>query len=474
MISKAELKYGRCIIFPMRKIIALITTILFTSLTNAELNLELPDLNLPNLGGQSSITIESHSEKEIGLSILRGLRASGNLIEDAEINTWLRSIGNRLSSNAPRSSTPYYFVISREQSINAFATLGGVIVVNSGLILQTNSESELAAVMAHEIAHITQRHIPRMIREAEGNKFATGAALVAGILASTKDLEAGQAIINLSLATMAHKQLTFSREAEAEADRVGLRILARAKFNPKSMPLFLAKLEQFSGGDNAGAREYLQSHPLTIKRVSDTQSRAQRIHGYRGSPSKSYYYMKEKIRRASKSNISISNQLSDNVRNYSEGLKLAQQNKYIHALKMINGKSLSELILRGELLNKLKRYKETVIELEPLVKIYLGNEALSQLLSRAYGLTGQLDKAWATVSDVSISEQTSLEFLEEKQEVARMTGRRSMVYRVLAEKSIRIGDYDSAKTLLGQALKLPLLNENELLSIQNRLDQIKN
>ncbi len=458
----------------MKKIIALIITVLFTSLTNAELNLELPDLNLPDLGGQSSITVESLSEKEIGLKILRGLRASGNVIEDPELNTWIRSIGNRLSSNAPRSSTPYYFVISRDQSINAFATLGGVIVVNAGLILRTNSESELAAVIAHEIAHITQRHIPRMISKAEGNKFASGAALVAGILASTKDPEAGQAIINLSLATMAHNQLAFSREAEAEADRVGLRILARAGFNPKAMPLFLAKLEQFSDGDSAEVREYLQNHPLTIKRVSDTQSRAQRIRGYKEKSSKSYLYMREKTRRISKSNMSLPNQLSENIRNYSAALKLTQRNEYDSALKMISGKSFPESVLRGKLLNELKRYKEAVLELEPLLKIYLGNEALSQILSRAYLSMGQLDVAWDIVNDVSISEQTSLEFFEEKQEVARVTRRNSLVYRISAEQNIRKGDYSAAETLLRQALKLPSISVNELLMIQKRLDQIKN
>ncbi len=458
----------------MKKVLTFISAVLITSFTSADLNLELPDLNLPDLGGQSGITVQSLSEKEAGLKILRGLRASGNLIEDPELNTWIRSIGNRLTSNAPRSATPYYFVISRDRSVNAFATLGGVIVINAGLILRTSSESELAAVIAHETAHITQRHIPRMIRKAEGNKFASGAAMIAGILASTKDPEAGQAIINLSLATMAHKQLSFSREAEAEADRVGLRILARAGFNPKAMPSFLAKLEQFSDGSDTEIREYLQNHPLTIKRVSDTRNRAQRMRGYKDKPNRTYLYMREKIRIKSKSNTPIPDQLSENVRKYSRALRFAQQqNKHEYALKMIVGKSLPESILRGQLLNRLNRYRETIILLEPLIKVYLGNEALSQLLARAYISTGQLDKAWAAVRDVSISEQTSLEFLEEKQNVARMTRRDTVAYQASAERNIRTGNYKAAKTLLRQALKLPSANASELLLIQKRLAQIK-
>ena len=186
--------------------------ILFASHTaTAELNLELPNLNLPNLGGGSSAFANSSVERQKGLTILRKFRSSNKIIEDPEINLWIRSLGNKLITHAPRSSSPFYILVSKDPAINAFATMGGVIVVNSGLILNTSSESELAAVIAHEIAHITQHHISRMIEKAKNNKLATNAALLAGILASSKDSQAGQAIINTAIATMAHQQLSFSR-----------------------------------------------------------------------------------------------------------------------------------------------------------------------------------------------------------------------------------------------------------------------
>ena len=194
------------------------------------------------MGVHSSGFTVSTKEREQGLVILRKLRASGKLIENPEINLWIRSLGNRLVSRAPNSPNPFYFVVSRDSSVNAFATLGGVVVINSGLILRTSSESELAAVLAHEIAHITQRHIPRMLEKAKNNKLATSAALLAGVLAASKDPQVGAAIINTSLAASAHKQLAFGRDAEAEADRVGLRILASSGLNLKRCRAFCKNL----------------------------------------------------------------------------------------------------------------------------------------------------------------------------------------------------------------------------------------
>ncbi len=183
--------------------------------------------------------------------------------------------------------------------------------------------------------------------------------------------------------------------------------------------------------------------------------------------------MREKVRSISKSNTSTPHQLSEDIRSYSKALTFTQQNHHGRALKLVAGRSLPESILRGKLLNKLGRHKETIQMLEPLLKVYLGNEALSQLLARAYVSTGQLDKAWAAVNDVSISEQTSLEFLEEKQYVARMTRRNSVAYQVSAEKNIRMGNYNAAETLLRQALRLPSSSASEMLLIQKRLVHIK-
>ena len=453
----------------------LVSALLFTSLSYADLNLELPDLNLPDLGGQANVSFNSASEREHGLAILRRLRSSGQIIEDPELNTWIRSLGNQLTSNAPQSATPFYFVIARDTSVNAFATIGGVVVVNAGLILRSDSESELAAVMAHEIAHITQRHIIRMIRKAEGSKFATGAAILAGIIASSKSAEAGSAIINATLAASAHRQLSFSRDAESEADRVGLRILARSGFDPKGMPSFLAKLELFSDGQNANAREYLRSHPLTLKRVSDLRTRAKRIRFNGRKQSSNYFYMREKVRALSRSTKPVPDKVPANVKKYAKALQLSQRNNNRLALQTIGSKSrtVPETILIGKLLNKERRYKESIVLLKPLLDIYLGNEALSVLLSEAYISVGQRDNAWRTLKAINVSEQTSLELFEVKQRIARNTRHDGEAYRAAAERNIRMGNYKAAISLLRQAIKSPSSDANQLLQLQSLLSRIE-
>jgi predicted Zn-dependent protease len=274
---------------------------------------------------------------------------------------------------------------------------------------------------------------------------------------------------------MAHKQLAFSREAEAEADRVGLRILARAGFNPKAMPSFLAKLEQFSDSNNADVREFLQNHPLTIKRVSDTHSRAARLGAYNKKVNANYLYMKEKIRVLARSNEPTPNNIPKNIKKYANALRLEQRNNLQGALQLTGSKSrnIPEAILIGKLLNKQRRYKETLTVLKPLLDIYIGNEALSTLVAQAYISTGQTSKAWSTINEINVTEQTSLEFFEIKQEVARLTGHRSEAYRAAAEKNIRMGNYRAATSLLRQAIKLPSSNASELLEMQRLLAQIK-
>ncbi len=449
---------------------------LLSNNVKAELNLELPDLNLPDIGGSSGHYISAVQEAETGLKVLRGLRARGALIENPEVNLWIRSLGNKLTTRAPNTAAPFHFAVAKNLSVNAFATLGGVVVVNAGLILRSDSESELAAVMSHEIAHVTQRHIQRIIADAEKNKFATGAALVVGALAATQDSEAGVAILNTALAATAHKQLSFGRSAEAEADRVGLRILASAGFNPQAMPSFLQKLEQYDDTNTASIREFLQNHPLSVKRVADTTTRAKKYGAFKGRENISYLYMREKVRALTTPNSSAPNNVSENIKNYSTVLKLKQRGAYDQALqtsKIKNTRNISEAVLLAELYIKKRQYQKAIALLNPLVKIYPGNEAISAPLAQAYMSSGNINQAWRVLEEINVSEQTSLEIFEIKQEVARLMRNNSLAYRAVAERSIRTGRYKSAELQLRQAIKFPGSSITELQEMQQMLVNIR-
>lgn len=459
----------------MKKKLVILYLVFSSIASYADLNLDLPDLNLPNISENSDTFNASNNNLE-GLTILRQFRRNNQTIENPEINLWIRSLGNTLTASAPYSSTPFYFIIAKDQSINAFATKSGVVVINTGLILQTTTESELAAVIAHEIAHITQHHLKRMQERANNNKLALNAGLLAGVIAASKDPQAGQAIISANIATRIQQQLSFSREAETEADRVGLRILARAGFNPKGMPRFLAKLEQFNNKKSANILEYVQSHPLTLKRINDTQNRANKLPYNSSKESVQYLYMREKIRALSiNANKSVPINIPANIQQYSKAAQFQQGGRYSSALSLLNYNShnIPEVILISQLLNKLKHYTQATALLAPLVKIYPGDTSLSIPLTRSLIGSNQLNKAWHIISDVHPSEQTSLDYFETRQKIAQLTGRKSQAYQSIANLKIRISDYDSAAAHLRSAIKFSDSNSN-LYQLQKQLKSIKN
>lgn len=460
-----------------------ITSILILLLASpslrAELDLSLPDYNLPDIGVSSVATVSYAKERKIGLKVLREIRASHRVIEDLEISAWIRSLGNRLSARSPHSTNPFYFVVVKDKAVNAFATLGGVIVVNSGLILETDSESELAAVLSHEIAHVTQRHIARMVEKSRKNTIGTGLAILAGVLASSKSADAGQAIITGAIAVQAHKALSFSREAEAEADRVGLRILASSGFNPMAMPIFLQKLESQFAGANSNANEYLRSHPLTIARVSGTRSSALKYGKFRGkSHDKTYFYMKEKIRsllRTTGKQSIIPKTIPTNIRRYANGLRLLRQGQSGGVIKLMGVKNSnkSEALLIAEALLMQHKYQQVIVLLTPLMRLYPGENALIIPLANAYLGLQQPQKAWRLMKPIVLSEQSSLIFFEVLQNVARQQGLRGAAYRAVAERNLRVGNYKAAIAQLRQAMKSVDISGEELRYLQYLLDRTK-
>lgn len=466
------------ILFPTY-LILLFTVLLSVLPVQAELDLSLPDYNLPDIGDASLRSISYAKERTIGLNVLRKIRATAAVIEDPEISAWIRSLGNRLSARSPSANNPFYFLIVKDNRVNAFATLGGVIVVNTGLILQTESEDELAAVLAHEIAHVSQRHIARMVENSKRNLFGTGVAILAGILASSKSADAGQAIITGAVAMQAHKDLTFSRAAESEADRVGLRILASAGLNPAAMPIFLKKLEGEFSGTKGAANEYLRSHPLTVKRVSDARSAAAKYGRFNAKKQNlTYHYMREKIRvlsRATGKHAQIPPNISANIRRYAKASALLQRGNLSGTLKISGAKSSnkSEALLIANALLQQRKYLAVVQLLTPFVRLYPGENALMIPLANAYLGLGKAPQAWKLINRVVVSEQSSLTFFEVRQQVARQVGLMGSAYHSVAERNLRIGEYQHAMTQALQAMKSADISASALKAAQHLLDRAK-
>lgn len=233
--------------------------------------------DLPELGDVSQATITPRQEKQLGYQIMRQIRADPSFLDDPEITSYLNNLGRRLvsTSNETQPGQSFEFFALQDPTINAFALPGGFMGFNSGLIIAAQSESELAGVMAHEIAHVTQKHLARMIAGQQHlGLISTIAGLAIAILASRSNPHAGQAAIVASQAAAIQSRLNFTRKHEKEADRIGFNILHRAGFDPHGMSAFFERLQLAGRYRENGAPSYLRTHPLTYERIADIEQDA--------------------------------------------------------------------------------------------------------------------------------------------------------------------------------------------------------
>jgi predicted Zn-dependent protease len=226
--------------------------------------------DLPTLGDPTLGSLSNREESRLGLAYYRTLKAGLHFIEDIELNDYLSSLGQKLITQSDDAGRQFTFFIVDSPVINAFALPAGYIGVNSGLILDADNESQLASVLAHEISHVTQRHIARQFDSSGKSTAASIATILAAILVGSRDSQAGQAVLMGGLAGTAQANINFTRQNEYEADRIGIGLLAKAGINPEGMVEFFEHLLSHSSGLQI---EYLSTHPLDINRVTEAKNR---------------------------------------------------------------------------------------------------------------------------------------------------------------------------------------------------------
>ncbi|WP_018719344.1 M48 family metalloprotease [Arhodomonas aquaeolei] len=231
------------------------------------------DLSLPDMGDPADQVMTPAREREIGQRMMGEIRREASLVDDPPVIGYIHDLGVRLAGYSGGASDGFSFFLIDDPRINAFAMPGGYIGINTGLFLAAQSESELASVLAHEMTHVTQRHLARRILAAQGSSLRTMAMILAGILIGTQDPQAGSAAAMSGMASAAQSQLAYSREHEHEADRIGEELLARAGFDPHGMPRFFGRLLDASRY-SATPPPFLSTHPLTEERIAESRQRA--------------------------------------------------------------------------------------------------------------------------------------------------------------------------------------------------------
>jgi len=249
------------------KILTLLFSLLFLPpLTQAE-------NKLPEIGtvGAGALTIAE--EKEYGWAFQLMVNQKLPVIQDPVLNYYIDELGDNLVANADSVKLPFHFFLIKDKEINAAAFLGGNIKINSGLFLYATNESELASVIAHEIAHITQRHLARMLEQQSLSNPTSLAALAGSVLLSLVSPAAGVAALTTTLAITTQSQINYTRSHEYEADRIGIQTLVKAGYNPYGMAEFFSKLAQKYQYASA-LPEMLSTHPLTETRLAEARLRA--------------------------------------------------------------------------------------------------------------------------------------------------------------------------------------------------------
>lgn len=252
-------------------IASIVSALMFTSSISAQ---EVDKNQLPEIGTSAISTLSLDKEELYGKAMMRSLRASQPLLQDPVLIEYINNLGNTLVLNAEGVHYQFEFFVLNNQEINAFAFFGGHIGVHSGLITLAENESELASVLAHEVSHVTQRHLARKMEAQSRNAPLTVAGMVTGVLLTLVNPQAGFAALSTTMAASQQAGINYTRSNEKEADRVGMSVLVNSGFDPNGAPDFFRRMsEKYRYSSKPPAM--LLTHPLPDSRISDARNRAQ-------------------------------------------------------------------------------------------------------------------------------------------------------------------------------------------------------
>jgi beta-barrel assembly-enhancing protease len=334
--------------------------------------------DLPDMGSPAAAVLSHTDEYRLGAMVARELRDQNAVLEDPEVSEYVNWVGMRLASQSADGGRGFQYFVVKDRSINAFAVPGGFVFLNDGLVLATSNESELASVMAHETAHVTQHHTARMIRDQSTQSITSAAALLAAILLGA--IGGGQAIeggIVAAQGLAVQHQINFTREQEFEADRVGIGYLAGAGFDVNSMASFFETMSRHEGLAATYIPAMLIDHPVTSDRVAEARSRAAQLPAHRSKDSQSYELIRERVR----------------VLTATGDVDLAAQ----YAQKIARGHpSLGDRYGQALALISSNHADEAVRILAPLVQQHEGLTLLHIALAQAQAKAGHTGEALAT------------------------------------------------------------------------------
>ncbi|TQV77492.1 M48 family metallopeptidase [Aliikangiella marina] len=427
---------------------------------------------LPDIGSSSSQVFSLVDEQALGDDYMRQLRAIAPIVNDAEINDYIQHLGFKLVENNPNAQDRQFsFFVIRERTINAFALPGGYIGIHTGLITKSQTESELASVLSHEVAHVTQRHLARRLELQNQLTIPTLAAFAAAILIASqaRNSETGIGAMASAQGLAQQALINHTRSNEAEADRIGISTLYRAGFDPQGAISFFEKMQE-NTRYNSNAFEFLRTHPLSRSRITDARLRANEYPTRRIRDPLKYHLIKEKVNAITTkvSPVTVERQerlfkdgkISTPAQLYGYAIFMMRAKKFEVAEKILNNlrfsdaKQSSYAIALAQLNIERKMPSKSVPVIEKMLLQSPGNQALVETLAELYLANNQFEEARELLlSNVHMTEYAPylLKLLAEAQEGS---GRRSEVYETEGNFLLAMGDLGGARLQFEQALNV--------------------
>ena len=447
---------------------------------------------LPDLGDASAATLSETQERTIGNRIMREVRVDPAYVDDPDVADYITALGNRLLSVADPPRRELSFFVVQDEAVNAFALVGGHIGIHSGLFLLTQNESELAGVMAHEVAHILQRHQARTMAGQSRATWASLAALAVAILASRAGSQGGQvseAAVASAGALQMQNLLDYTREHEREADRVGLTLLERAGFDPRGMQSFFERMLRANRlNEFKGAPSYLRTHPLTTERIADIQDR---VPGavFRMIPSDfEYRLVRAKLRAATGPaheavtffKLALAEKTVVRPREELFGLALAQRRardfsgawSTLAPLRERDSHPAFE-VLAAELLSDQGKLGEALDTYRKALAVSPGHRGLTHGYLNLLLQSGRHEEALAFLDPRLRTQQEDAKLYELQARAFAAAGRRIAQHRAQAEAYYRRGNLSAAVEQLEIAVKVRGSDFYEVSSAESRLRELR-
>ena len=445
--------------------------------------------NLPVLGNAVSGTITTQQEYEFGREIIRSMRAQSPLLNDALIEEYIASLSYHLAANSELTDHRLEFLLIDSDQLNAFAAPGGIVGINAGLFLFSDNEGQFASVVSHELAHLSQRHYARGVAQSQSSRLASVTATLASLLIlAAGGAEAGQAALAASQAVMMENRLQFSRSNEEEADRVGMRTLFNAGFDPEDMPGMFENMMQMRSFSRR-MPEFLSSHPLDENRVADSRNRALGLPAVEHIQNVEFLLMKQRALLHFETNYSAYvdnidrdlpqlNGAEADAATYGKALAQLRGGAFVAASESLapllvkDPNRISYVVLEAEIASTSGNFEKATAILEDHLDINPDNYPLSLSYAEMLDTNGQYAEAIVVYKELSQQRPNDTNIWYQLAELQGIVGDISGVHQARAEYFYGTGEFGRSLDHLNSAL----LERNDTLTtarIRQRLEDIQ-